>query len=144
MQVRFQHSPKETATMSTKETRDNFLIQNLMVQGEISLTYSHYDRIIVGGVVPTSESIALPNEGELKANFFLERREMGIINVGGKGKVVADGVSYGLDKLECAYLGKGTKEVSFVSDDSSAPAMPTEIAKVETQEKVGRNLKDAM
>ena len=60
MQVRFQNSPKETATMSTKETRDNFLIQNLMVQGEISLTYSHYDRIIVGGVVPTSESIALP------------------------------------------------------------------------------------
>jgi 4-deoxy-L-threo-5-hexosulose-uronate ketol-isomerase len=123
MQVRFQNSPKETATMSTKETRDNFLIQDLMVQGEINLTYSHFDRIIVGGVVPTASAIALPNEGELKANFFLERREMGIINVGGKGKVVADGVSYGLDKLECAYLGKGTKEVSFVSDDSNAPAL---------------------
>ena len=123
MQVRFQSSPKETASMSTQETRANFLIQDLMVAGEIKLIYSHYDRVIVGGVVPTSSSINLPNEEELKANFFLERREMGIINVGGKGKVVADGVAYELDKLSCVYLGKGTKEVSFTSEDSKIPAL---------------------
>jgi len=123
MQVRFQNSPKETAAMSTQETRVNFLIQDLMVPGEIKLTYSHYDRVIVGGVVPTTSAITLPNEGELKANFFLERREMGVINVGGKGKVVADGISYELDKLSCVYLGKGTKEVSFLSEDSHAPAL---------------------
>ncbi len=123
MQVRFQNSPKETAAMSTKETRDNFLIQDLMVAGKIKLTYSHYDRVIVGGVVPTSNPIALPNETELKANYFLERREMGIINVGGKGKVIADGIIYELDKLECTYLGKGTKEVSFVSDLNTTPAL---------------------
>ena len=122
MQIRFQNSPKETSKMNTQELRDNFLIQNLMQQGSIQLIYSHYDRLIVGGVVPTSTAIELPNEEELKANFFLERREMGIINVGGKGTVVADGVDYAIDKLECIYLGKGTKQVSFRSADANTPA----------------------
>ncbi len=123
MQIRFQNSPKETAGMSTAELRANFLIENLMQPGKISLTYSHYDRMIVGGVVPTSGAIELPNEGELKANFFLERREIGIINVGGNGKVTADGVDYALEKLECVYLGKGTQSVSFSSDDAGTPAV---------------------
>ena len=123
MQIRFQNSPKETSQMNTQEQRDNFLIQNLMVPGSIQLTYSHYDRMIVGGVVPGATAIDLPNEGELKANFFLERRELGIINVGGKGTVTADGEAYTIEKLEAVYLGKGTKEVSFSSQDSDEPAM---------------------
>lgn len=122
MQVRFQNSPRETSQMNTHELRDNFLIQNLMKPGEIELVYSHFDRMIVGGVVPVSSALQLPNEDELKASFFLERREMGIINVGGKGKVKADGVEYELDKLECVYLGKGTQEVSFTSNDPALPA----------------------
>jgi len=123
MQIRFQNSPKETSQMNTQEQRDNFLIQNLMVPGSIQLTYSHYDRMIVGGVVPGATAIDLPNEGELKANFFLERRELGIINVGGKGTVTADGEAYTIEKLEAVYLGKGTKEVSFSSQASDEPAM---------------------
>jgi 4-deoxy-L-threo-5-hexosulose-uronate ketol-isomerase len=123
MQIRFESSPKEMSEMNTQQQRENFLIQNLMVPGNISLTYTHYDRMIVGGVVPEATAISLPNEDELKANFFLERREMGIINVGGNGTVTADGVTYELEKLECAYMGKGTLEVSFSSSDVNDPAM---------------------
>lgn len=123
MQVRFQNSPKETSEMNTQQLRDNFLVQNLMQAGKIELVYSHFDRLIIGGAVPTSAAISLPNEGELKANFFLERREMGIINIGGKGTVTADGEAYAIDKLECVYLGKGTKEVSFTSETAETPAM---------------------
>lgn len=122
MQVRFQNSPKETGSMNTQQLRENFLIQQLMQPGKIELVYSHFDRLIIGGAVPTTESILLPNEGELKANFFLERREMGIINVGGKGTVMANGVDYEIEKLECVYLGKGTDGVSFSSADAAHPA----------------------
>lgn len=122
MQIRFQNSPVETSKMSTDELRNNFLIQNLMKPGNIELVYSHYDRMIIGGVVPLKESISLPNEGELKATYFLERRELGIINVGGAGTVTADGVSYEIDRLESVYLGKGTNNVSFSSVDVNAPA----------------------
>ena len=109
--------------MNTTELRANFLIQDLMKQDQINLVYSHYDRMIVGGVVPGKNKIDLANEGELKANYFLERRELGIINVGGKGTVTADGVDYVIDKLECVYLGKGTEHVSFASNEASNPAL---------------------
>jgi 4-deoxy-L-threo-5-hexosulose-uronate ketol-isomerase len=122
MEIRFQHSPEETRQMDTVQLRTHFLVESLMQTGNIKLVYSHYDRMIIGGVVPSSGPISLPNEGELKADFFLERREMGIINVGGKGTVNADGTAYDIDKLECVYLGKGTKEVSFSSSDQKNPA----------------------
>lgn len=122
MEIRFQNSPLETATMDTRQLRDNFLVQDLMLRGKLKLVYSHYDRLIIGGAVPQKDSIGLPIENELKSNFFLERREMGIINVGGTGKVVADGISYELNKLECLYLGKGTKEVLFNSNTDKDPA----------------------
>ncbi|MGB4844835.1 MAG: 5-dehydro-4-deoxy-D-glucuronate isomerase [Ferruginibacter sp.] len=123
MDIRFQKSSKEMSEMNTQQQRENFLIQNLMVKETIQLIYTHYDRMIVGGVVPASSAIVLPNEDELKAKYFLERRELGIINVGGKGTVTADGVNYEIDKLECVYLGKGTQEVSFSSSAADAPAM---------------------
>lgn len=122
MQVRFQNSPKETSQMNTQQLRENFLIQDLIQPGKIQLVYSHFDRVIIGGVVPTSQPLSLPNEGELKVNYFLERREIGIINVGGKGTVTADDVSYEIEKLECVYLGKGTQHVSFTSSEASSPA----------------------
>ena len=122
MEIRFQNSPKETKQLDTEALRENFLIENLMQADAINLVYLHYDRMIVGGVVPISKKIELPNEGELKANFFLERREIGIINVAGKGTVTADGVDYEIEKLECVYLGKGTKEVSFSSASATDPA----------------------
>ncbi len=123
MEIRFQNSPKETSEMSTQQLRDHFLVQGLMQPGKIELVYSHYDRMIIGGVVPATTGISLPNEEELKAQFFLERREMGIINVGGKGTVTADGKVYDIEKLECVYLGKGTQEVNFSSLSSEEPAM---------------------
>lgn len=122
MNIRFQHSPGETRHMTTQELRSNFLIDNLFEAGKINLTYTHYDRMIVGGVMPTDVAIDLVTEEELKATFFLERREMGVINVGGKGSVLADGVVFELDKLDCAYLGKGATDVSFKSVDAAAPA----------------------
>jgi 4-deoxy-L-threo-5-hexosulose-uronate ketol-isomerase len=118
MQIRFQNSPKETSQMNTQELRDNFLLDGLMQAGTIQLTYSHYDRMIIGGVVPTESTIALPNEGELKANFFLERREMGIINIGGAGKITVDGEAFELNKLDCLYIGKGKQAVSFEGAES--------------------------
>lgn len=122
MQIRFQNSPKETSEMNTQQLRDNFLVQNLMKPGKIELVYSHYDRLIIGGAVPTETGIPLPNEDELKAGYFLERREMGIINVGGPGIIHADGITFEIDHLECVYLGKGTKEVIFNSKKTDQPA----------------------
>ena len=123
MDIRFQHSPAETGRMDTAALRTHFLLQQLMQPGNINLSYSHYDRVIIGGVVPAGSALTLPLPGELKADYFLERRELGIINVGGSGKVVTDTGSYSLERLECLYLGKGTKDVSFTSDDMNAPAM---------------------
>ncbi len=122
MEIRFQHSPKETSQMDTQQLRNNFLVEELMQPGKLKLVYTHYDRMIVGGAMPTSKPIILENEGELKANYFLERRELGIINVGGNGTVTADGTNYEISKLECVYLGKATKDVSFNSASEKDPA----------------------
>lgn len=122
MEIRFQSSPKEVKGMNTEELRSNFLVSPLMKEDELSLVYSHYDRVVIGGVKPISKKVPLHNEAELRAEFFLERRELGIINVGGAGSVEADGVSYDLDKLDALYLGKGTKSVNFSSKSKDAPA----------------------
>lgn len=123
METRFQNSPQETAGMRTEELRKNFLVQQLFVPGQINLVYTHFDRVIIGGASPVDSPIVLPNEEELKANHFLERRELGIINIGGKGTVKAGGASYSLLNQECLYLGRGTQDVSFVSDDAAQPAL---------------------
>jgi 4-deoxy-L-threo-5-hexosulose-uronate ketol-isomerase len=123
MEIRFQNSPKETSRMNTKELRENFHIPTLMQDDNVNLVYSHYDRVIIGGVKPFSKTVELPNHTELRAEYFLERRELGIINVGGNGTVEADGTKYTLSKLDCLYLGKGIKKVLFSSDDKNAPAV---------------------
>lgn len=122
MEIRFQNSPAETRQMTTAQIRENFLVQNLMKAGEVVLVYSHYDRMIVGGITPVSEPLTLPNHPELRADYFLERREAGIINVGGDGVIIADGTTYALRKMDCVYLAKGTKEVSFMSADNNNSA----------------------
>ena len=96
MKQRYHNSQKEVKGMNTSELREQFLIEDLMTNGEIKLTYSHYDRIIVGGAVPTNGSLALENFPMLRAEFFLERREMGVINVGGHGSISVDGKAYDL------------------------------------------------
>ena len=122
MEIRFQASPKETRGMTTEEIRANYLVPELMNTDTIKLVYSHFDRVIVGGVKPIEKTVELPNEAELRASYFLERRELGIINVAGAGVVVADGVSYELNKLDALYLGKGTQSVTFSSVSKDAPA----------------------
>ena len=122
MEIRFQSSPREVKGMNTQQLRENFLVQNLMQANQIQLVYSHFDRVIVGGAMPVSNPVLLPNEAELRADYFLERREIGIINVGGAGSVEADGVVYELNKLDALYLGKGTRSVSFTSTSADQPA----------------------
>ena len=109
--------------MNTAELRDNFLVQQLMNPDKIKLVYSHYDRMIIGGAKPVGSELVLEADVELRAEYFLERRELGVINVGGKGRISADGNQYDLDKLDCLYVGKGVKSVSFKTLDSSQPAV---------------------
>lgn len=106
----------------TTKIRKEFLIENLMQDDTINLTYSHYDRYIVGGAVPVKGALKLDTIDPLKSNEFLERREMGIINVGGTGKVNANSTTYELGYKEALYLGRGTKDVSFESLDKKKPA----------------------
>jgi 4-deoxy-L-threo-5-hexosulose-uronate ketol-isomerase len=122
MKQRYHNSQKEVKGMNTADLREQFLIEDLMKTGEIDFTYSHYDRIIVGGAVPTTKSLALENYPMLKANFFLERRELGVINVGGEGSITVDGTTYALAKKDCLYIGRGCKDVQFSSTTASQPA----------------------
>lgn len=119
---RFALSPNEGKQLDTQGLRDNFLMEKLFEADAIHLTLSHFDRYIAGGIMPVKGTVLLSNPENLKAKYFLERRELGIINVGGKGTVVADGTTYELEYKEALYLGKGTQEVSFSSADANAPA----------------------
>lgn len=108
--------------MNSEDLRENFLIESFFEKGESIFTYSHYDRMVVGGIVPSKKAIDLHNFDELKSKYFLERREIGIINVGGKGSISVEGKVYNLEKLSCLYIGKGAEKVSFSSDKSEDPA----------------------
>ena len=114
--------PQDLIGMSTQQLRDTFQISNLFVPGEITGHFTDLDRLVVGGVMPTAKAVNLPNHKETGRAFFLERRELGAINVGGAGRVIADGQAFALDKLDCVYLPMGTKSVSFASDDANNPA----------------------
>jgi 4-deoxy-L-threo-5-hexosulose-uronate ketol-isomerase len=122
MKQRYHNSPKEVMQMSTAELRENFLLESLMQPGTLQLTYSHYDRMIIGGVMPAGQAVALANYENLKAEFFLERRELGVINVGGPGSIEVDGQAHRLAKLDCLYVGRSSREVIFKSDDATRPA----------------------
>ncbi len=121
METRYAVSKKEVSTMTTEQLRETFLLQNLFEKGKLNLVYSHIDRIIAGGCIPV-EDIALPSGAELKAAYFLERREMGVICISGSGEIIVDGVSYSMKKYDCLYLTRGTKDVVFRSKDKSNPA----------------------
>ena len=122
MEIRFEHSKKEVSRMTTEELRESFLIEQLMQDDKLIMVYTHYDRLIIGGVKPVGTNVNLKNHPELKAEYFLERRELGIINIGGTGVITADGKDYQLESLSCLYLGKGVKEVAFKSINADNPA----------------------
>jgi 4-deoxy-L-threo-5-hexosulose-uronate ketol-isomerase len=123
MTHRYAIGPNEAKVFDTAAIRENFLLQNLIHPGTCNLVYTHYDRMIVGGVMPAGDSISLPNEAALRATYFLERRELGIINVGGDGMVTTENGNYELSKLDCVYIGKGTQQVSFSSVSGNSPAV---------------------
>lgn len=121
MEVRRAIHPKDFENYTTDEIRKEFLLQNLFIPGKLRLTYTYYDRMIVGGVCPNKP---LPFEAgkEMGPDHFLARREVGIINVGAKGAVMVDGETYTLDKTEGLYVGMGSKQIVFVSQDNDNPA----------------------
>lgn len=122
MEIRTASSPRDVKHYTTERLREEFLIQNLFVGGEIKLVYSHIDRIITGAAVPTDKQLVLTAGEELRADYFLQRREMGIINIGGKGTVTVDGRAYVLDYKDGMYIGMGQKDISFESEDATNPA----------------------
>ncbi len=120
--TRYASSPQAVKKYDTQELRDEFLIEKVMKTDELRWVYSHYDRFMVAGLVPVNKKIKLETIDPLKAPFFLERRELGIINVGESGVVTVDGTTYELGHKEALYLGQGNKEVEFSSNDGSNPA----------------------
>lgn len=115
-------SARETASLKTDELREKFLLSKIFVEDEVRLTLSFYDRFIAGGIMPVNKVVELPNPSNLKAGYFLERREMGIINVGGKGMIEADGETFEVGFKEALYISKETKSVNFSSAGKSNPA----------------------
>jgi 4-deoxy-L-threo-5-hexosulose-uronate ketol-isomerase len=122
MKVIHAPSPHETSILDTAGLRDSFLLEELFKPGELTLVYTDLDRAIVGSVVPTSEVIKLAAGAELRAEYFCERREIGILNFSGKGIVSVDGTAFDMEKCDCLYIGRGSKEIHFASADASAPA----------------------
>lgn len=121
MELRTASNPKDVKHYDTARLREEFLIPELFKVDEVKLVYSHVDRIIVGSVSPTKPTTLTAGD-ELRAEYFLERREMGIINIGPKGSITVDGVRYDLDTKDGLYIGKGSKEIVFDSADAAAPA----------------------
>lgn len=113
------HTPHPTALerMNTAELREQFLVANLFVPGQVQLVNTGLDRLIVGSAVPQN-TLTLPNPEALRSSFFHERRETGVLNIGCPGTLVADGVSFVLGSMECAYIGRGTREVSFQNGEA--------------------------
>jgi 4-deoxy-L-threo-5-hexosulose-uronate ketol-isomerase len=107
--------PTDFATYNTKQIKERFLLDNLVQANTAQYTYTHYDRMIIGAAFPNGKSILLHCHEGLKANYFLERREIGIINISNEGNISVDGEVFGLQHLDCLYIGKGKKEIIFNS-----------------------------
>jgi 4-deoxy-L-threo-5-hexosulose-uronate ketol-isomerase len=122
MQIRFSPNQNDYQKLCTDGLRENFLIESLFVPGKVELVYSDADRAIIGSAVPMNSALKLAVDAELRAAFFCERRELGILNIGGGGVVEVDGKKYEMNKLDCLYVGRGSKDVSFTSKDAAAPA----------------------
>ncbi len=115
--------PVRYPRMITDELRETFLLGTLYEPGKIHLNYVDLDRSVVGFAAPLDATIALPTDADLRASYFTERRELGVLNIGGTGTVTVDGKSYTLENVDCLYIGRGNKEVNFASNDKSAPAV---------------------
>jgi len=122
MELRTASNPRDVKFYDTARLREEFLIQNVFVPDDFRLVYSHIDRIITGSAMPINKTLTLTAGDELRAEYFLERREMGVINSGGKGIITIDGRDYTVDFKEGMYIGMGSKDISFKSLDAAVPA----------------------
>ncbi len=121
-EVRYATNPVDFKKYDTSRIRHDFLVRDLMVAEQLKMVYSHYDRLIVGGVVPAGDPVLLEAIDPLKADYFLERREIGIINIGGPGIIEIEGNLFEIKKKEAIYVGRGTRVVKFKSADKDDPA----------------------
>ncbi len=122
MQIRFSPSQTEYPALTTEQLRAAFLVESLFTPGRIELVYTDNDRAIVGSAVPAGSPLKLVADAELRAACFCERRELGILNIGGGGAVEVDGQRFEMGKLDCLYVGRGSQNVSFASSDAASPA----------------------
>ncbi len=120
-EFRYAHHPEDVKKYTTEDLRREFLINDLFNEDTVKLVYSMYDRLIVGGIMPSSKALKLEPTDDLKAEHFLDRRELGIINVGGAGKVTVDGEVYELGNKEALYIGKGAKDIVFEKTGGEQP-----------------------
>jgi 4-deoxy-L-threo-5-hexosulose-uronate ketol-isomerase len=126
MDIRYAANPRDVKRYTTEELRAEFLIENLYVPDEVTAVYSHVDRMVTLGCMPVNETVSIDKGIDIWANFgtkyFLERREIGIFNIGGAGKISVDGTVYELGYKDCLYITMGAKEVLFSSDSAEKPA----------------------
>lgn len=123
MERRYASHPNEVKQFDTERLRKEFHISTLFKPDQLELTLTHEDRLIIGGATPVNKEIKLETDlKELGVSFFLERRELGIINIGGAGSVLVDGIEHEVDTKDCLYVGMGSKEVVFKSADTTKPA----------------------
>ncbi len=122
MELRTAASPRDVKHYTTQRLREEFLIPQLFFEDDMKLVYSHIDRIITGGAMPVKKELKLEAGEELRAKYFLERRELGVINIGGAGSIIVDGKGYTVEHKQGMYIGKGAKEISFASADPEKPA----------------------
>jgi len=120
MEVRYSPDPIRFSTMTTREIRENFLIDSLFKFDSVEMVYSDVDRAVIGSAVPVTKSIELTSADELRADFFCQRRELGVLNIG--RAVTVDGKKFKMANRDCLYIGIGSRTISFASDDSRNPA----------------------
>ena len=122
MSMHYLPGPEQARRMTTEELRASFLVQGLFVPGAVTLRHIDLDRVVLGGAVPTRAPLRLDAPDSLGAQFFTERRELGVLNIGGGGRVSVDGRSHALETRDLLYVGRGSREVTFASDDATKPA----------------------
>jgi len=122
MKILHQIHPSDFIHYNTEKIRENFLLENLVIPGKVECAYTHYDRMVVGAATPAGEPLKLNSFEQLKAEYFLARREIGIINIAGTGSVKVDGQVYEMENLDCLYIGKGKQEVIFNSNRKNEPS----------------------
>lgn len=122
METRFGVHPNDAKNYGTERLRNDFLIEDLFRDDTVKMVYSHIDRIITGGAMPVARQLAIEVGPELHANYFLERRELGVINIGGSGTVIVDGAKFDMGTRDGLYIGMGAREILFTSKERATPA----------------------